>query len=115
VAVGAVRHDLEARAYEQVAQPVDLLAHAARRHPGGFCDFGSGDDSPVTLVQRGTEPPFRRRSLAPAPVDEHERKVRTIDSRIEIHQIRGGDLSATATAKICHDIRTQCFIISVVC
>jgi hypothetical protein len=57
------------------------------------------NDPPVPLVQRREQSPLRRRQLTSLPTLEEKREVLPIYARIGVHQVRGGDLCATAPAE----------------
>jgi hypothetical protein len=66
----------------------------------GCCrQFHQRNYSPVPLVQRRKDPPFRRRQPIPPPTLEHKREVLPIYTGINIHQIRCEDLGTAAPAE----------------
>jgi hypothetical protein len=57
------------------------------------------NDPPVPLIQCRKQSPFRRRQLTSLSALKENREVLAIYPGINVHQVRSGDLCATASAE----------------
>src|SRR5258707_15551222 len=103
-----MREQQKPRSDQAAPEAVDMRAYVALSNSGRCRELRERNDPPVPLVQRREELPFRRRQLMPAPTLNDKREVLPIYTGINVHQIRGGDLCAAASAETppgwtCHE------------
>jgi hypothetical protein len=94
-----MREQQKPRSNQAAPEAVDVCAHVARSHSDRCRELRERNDPPVPLVQRREELPFRRRQLMQAPTLNDKREVLPIYTGINVHQIRGGDFCAAASAE----------------
>jgi hypothetical protein len=108
MAVRDVRNHQKPRSSQAPPKALYKSAQFALGISGRCRELRERNDPPVPLVQRREQSPFRRRQLTSLPILEEKREVLPIYARIGIHQVRGGDLCATAPAEAppgqtCHE------------
>jgi hypothetical protein len=108
IAVLDVRNHQKPRSSQAAPEALYKSAQFVLGISGRCRELRERNDPPVPLVQRREELPFRRRQLMPEPTLEDKREVLPIYARIGVHQVRGGDLCATAPAEAppgqtCHE------------
>jgi hypothetical protein len=94
----AVRQHAKPRSNQAAPEAVNNSAQLVLRILGCCREFRQRNYSPVPLVQRRKNLPFRWRQPMPLPTLEDKREVVPIYARISIHQIRGRDLGTAAPA-----------------
>ena len=108
IAVRDVRNHQKPRSSQAAPKALYKSAQFALGISGRCRELRERNDPPVPLVQRCEQSPFRRRQLTSLPTLEEKREVLPIYARIGVHQVRGGDLCATAPAEAppgqtCHE------------
>jgi hypothetical protein len=92
----AVRQHVKPRSNQAAPEAVNNSAQLVLRILGCCREFRQRNYSPVPLVQRRKNLPFRWRQPMPLPTLEDKREVVPIYARISIHKIRGRDLGTAA-------------------
>jgi hypothetical protein len=108
IAVRDVRNHQKPRSSQAAPEALYKSAQFALGISGRCRELRERDDPPMPLVQRREQSPFRRRQLTSLPTLEEKREVLPIYARIGVHQVRGGDLGATAPTEAppgqtCHE------------
>jgi hypothetical protein len=94
-----VRKQQKPRLNQASPEPKGEPAQFALGIPGRCRELGEWNNPSVPLIQRREQNPFCQRQLTLSLTLEDKREVLPIYTRISIHQIRCGDLSAASSAE----------------